>query len=243
MSLNGFQFINGLLSFLTVSLCFLVGLVMVIRYFQYKNKTLLFVGFAWMGIYQPWWPGTLAFLLNGLGFIDGPLDPLAIYPLVGTMFIPVTATAWFLGFTSMMFKKRRKLIVGFYAILTAVMDVVILILVMVDLGLVGEFQVVNADYGLLLTVYYMFINVSVAIPCALMGRESMKSELPEVRVRGHFLLAAALCYFLGGLLDVGLIEAIPWFIFITRTILMAGSVLFYLGFLLPEPLEKLLSGE
>ncbi|TFF87808.1 MAG: hypothetical protein EU550_02550 [Promethearchaeota archaeon] len=77
----------------------------------------------------------------------------------------------------------------------------------------------------------------------LMGRASLKSNIPQIKLKGKFLIMASVCYFLGGLLDVGLIESIPWFIFVSRTILMSGSVLFFLGFILPKPIERLLIKE
>ena len=65
----------------------------------------------------------------------------------------------------------------------------------------------------------------------------------QIYSNGKFIIAASVCYFLGGFLDVGLIESIPWIIFISRSISMSGSVLFYFVFLFPKSLEKLLLKE
>lgn len=242
MGLDQFQFINGLLSLLTVSVCFLVGLIMLIKYFQFRKKELLFVGLAWIAVYQPWWPGTFAFLVNIFGIVDGSIGA-RLYILIATMAIPPTTYAWFMGVTEMLFEGKRNLLVGFYVVGTLLMSIFIIATVIVDPTLLGTIQIVNADYGIIMTLYFMFINISVAVTCALMGRGSLRSKIPQVQLRGKFLIAASICYFLGGILDVGLIESIPWIIFISRTILMSGSVLFYLGFLLPKSLERLLLKE
>jgi hypothetical protein len=84
------------------------------------------------------------------------------------------------------------------------------------------------------------MDVSVATTGILMGWQSVKSEIPQIQLKGKFLMAAPICYILGGLLDVGLIDFIPQLIIVTRSILMLGSLLFYLGFLLPKPLEDFL---
>ncbi len=197
-----------------------------------------------MAIYQPWWPGAFVFLLNLFGLANGPIDP-RLYILIGSMFIPATATAWFLGVTEMVFKGKRNIIVGFYLILTVLMDIFIVVIIfgVGDYTILGTISVVDADYNIIMIMYYMFVNLSVATTGFLMGKQSLKSRLPQVNLRGKFLIAASICYFLGGLLDVGLIEQIPQLIFVTRAILMSSSVLFYLGFLLPKPLEKFLLKE
>lgn len=242
MALTQFQFINGLLSLLTVSVSFLVGLIMVMKYFQYRKKELLYVGLAWIAVYQPWWPGTFAFLVNIFGIVDGSIGA-GLYILIATMAIPPACFAWFMGVTEMLFEGKRNMLVGLYVLGTALMSIFIIAWVIVDPTFLGEIYIVNSDYGLIMTTYFMFINVSVAVTCALMGRGSIRSKIPQVQLRGKFLIAASVCYFLGGVLDVGLIESIPWIIFISRSILMSGSVLFYLGFLLPKFLEKILLKE
>jgi len=242
MTLSPFQFWNGFLSLLTVSICFLVGLIMILKYIQYRKKELLYVGLAWTAIYQPWWPGTLAFILNLFGIINGSIG-IELYVLIATMAIPPTAFAWFMGVTEMIYEGKRSIIVGLYLIGTSLMSIFIIACIIVDPTILGSVGIVNSDYNLIMTIYLMIINLSVAISGALMGRGSLKSKIPQVQLRGKFLIAASICYFLGGLLDVGLIESFEWIIFISRSILMSGSVLFYLGFLLPKPLEKLLLKE
>ncbi|TFF87152.1 MAG: hypothetical protein EU549_05290 [Promethearchaeota archaeon] len=211
---------------------------MIIKYFHYKKKELFFVGFAWMAIYQPWWSGTFVFLMNIFNIVNGAVNP-GLYILIGTMFIPVTSFSWFMGITEMLFQKYRKLIVGFYVCVSVLMDILIATLIFMGFSdQLAHIEIVDADYRSFMIIYLMFINSSVAITCFLIGRISIKSQLPQVKLRGKFLIAASICYFLGGLLDVGLIEFIPELLIITRSILMLGSVLFYLGFLLPKRLEK-----
>lgn len=238
MTLTDFQFLNGLLALLTVSVCFIVGLIIVIKYFQYKQRELLYVGITWMSVYQPWWPGSLAFLLNVFGIIDGGLG-IGPYVLIASMFIPPAITLWFMGVTEMLFKGKRNFIVGFYLITTVLMSIYIITSVIINPTSLGEIGVVNADYSPIMMIYMMFINSSIAVSGVLMGRDSLKSEIPQIQLKGKFLITASICYFLGGLLDVGLIESIPWFIFISRTILISGAVLFYFGFMLPPPIENL----
>jgi hypothetical protein len=217
---------------------------MVINYFQFRKKELLYVGLAWMAVYQPWWPGTLAFLLNVFNLIEGGIGA-ELYILIATMYIPPAIFFWFMGVTEMIFEGKRNIIVGIYLIITSLMSVLIIALLLIDPKILGTVGVVNSDYGVIMTLYLMFINVSAAVTCGLMGRGSLKSKLPQMRLRGKFLIGASICYVLGGLLDVGLIkyESFRWIIIFSRTILMSGSILFYLGFLLPKFLEKLLIKE
>jgi hypothetical protein len=148
-----------------------------------------------------------------------------------------------MGVTEMLFEGKRNLLVGIYVIGTSLMSIFIIAWVIVDPTFLGTVGVVNSDYGIIMTLYFMIINISVALTCGIMGWVSSKSKIPQVQLRGKFLIGASICYFLGGFLDVGLIESFKWIIFISRTILMSGSVLFYLGFLLPNFLKKMLIKE
>jgi hypothetical protein len=216
---------------------------MIVKYFQYGKKELFYIGFAWMGIYQPWWPSAFVFLLNVFGIVNGGIDP-GLYILIGTMFLPFTAFAWFNGVSEMLFKEKKKIIIGIYVAITVSMDILIATLIALgNTSVLGTIDIVDADYDTILIVYYLFMDVSVATTGILMGVKSLQSKIPQIQLKGKFLIAAPICYILGGLLDVGLIDFLPSLIIMTRSILMLGSLLFYLGFLLPKPLETFLLKE
>ncbi|TXT64017.1 MAG: conserved membrane protein of unknown function [Promethearchaeota archaeon] len=195
------------------------------------------MGLAWMGVYQPWWPSTLVFLLNAFNIVDGGIDP-RIYILVGNMLLPLLFITWFMGATEMLFRKKRWLIVGIYAAITILMDIIIIYFIIVDYTFLAEISVVNADYNLLMMIYLLFLAGSISGTGILMGRESLLGEDPKLKAKGRFLISASVFYVFLALLDLGLVDSIPAILFITRSIMMVSSILFYFGFFLPKPLEK-----
>ncbi len=235
MNLSLIEFFNGLFSLLTISICFLVGLIIVLKYFQFKKIELLFIGLAWMGVYQPWWPSALAFVLALFNIEVG----LVLYIFIGNIFISLSVFLWFMGFTELILSKRKKLIVGIYTAITILMDIYIIYFLFNDYAVIGQFEgFADIKYEPLMSIYLMFINISLAVSVSIMGRESLKSNEKDLKTKGKCLIAASICYFLGGILDVGVFSMIPPALMISRSILISGSILFYMGFLLPEFIRK-----
>jgi hypothetical protein len=202
-----------------------------------KNKVLLFIGLAWMGAYQPWWPSAVSFVLGVFNISHG-LDPI-LYIAIGNVLIPLTVFLWFMGTTELIFSKRKKLIVGIYTTISILMDIYIIYFLINDYTVLGHLAgFSDMEYGFLMSLYLMFINITIAISGILMGRESLRSNEKEIKTKGKCLIAASICYVLGGLLDVGVFSLIPPALVISRSILIMGSFLFYMGFLLPEFIKK-----
>jgi hypothetical protein len=201
------------------------------------------MGLAWMMVYQPWWPSTLVFILNVFNVVDGGIDP-RLYILVGNVFLPILFIIWFMGITEMLFEAKRLLIVGIYAAITILMDIIILAFLFVDYTfLASKIEIVNADYNVIMIIYLLFLAASIAWAGILMGRESLMSDEPQLKLKGKFLISASIFYVLLALLDVGLVDFIPALLFVTRSIMMLSSLLFYFGFFLPDPLKKLIIKE
>lgn len=230
---------------MTVSISIAVGLLIIRKYFQYGDPLFAFVGLAWTGVYQPWYPSAAVFVLNIAGLVSGGISPAA-YLLLGNILLPVTFVAWFWGVTEILAGSdiSRRLVVGFYAAVTISMDVVIVIFGTVDPSLLAHTGVVNADFEPLMIVYLLFLAASIAGSGALMGAESLRSSSePRIRWKGRFLIAASICYAAVALLDVGLIDFLPQLLFFTRTVMILSSLLFYFGFFFPKTLEKALVGK
>jgi hypothetical protein len=190
-----------------------------------------------MAIYQPWWPSTLDFLFAVFSDTQR-LDPRG-YIFFGTFFIPITSVLWLMGITELIIKKRQKIIVGIYVTITILVDVYITYFLFNDYTVLGSYASVgDFEYEPLMALYLMFINITVAVSGMLLGRESLKAPNKELKLKGKLLLSASVCYILGGLLDVGVFSMIPPALIISRSILILGSFLFYMGFLLPDFVKK-----
>ncbi|MHA2181978.1 MAG: hypothetical protein ACXAAH_11190, partial [Promethearchaeota archaeon] len=107
MALFPLDILNGIFSFIFVIISLAVGVLILLRYFRYKEKIYFLVGFTWILISEPWWPSSLSFLVslsNGSGL------PATIYFLIGNTFVPLAIAFWLLAFTEFLLTEKRKLI-------------------------------------------------------------------------------------------------------------------------------------
>ncbi|MBD3194144.1 MAG: hypothetical protein GF317_03755 [Candidatus Lokiarchaeota archaeon] len=234
------DFLNGFFSFLTILTALIVGLIIIKRYLEHKTNVLLFIGLAWMALYQPWWPSAFSFLSV---LFTGTRFPIQIYLFVGNFFIPVSITLWFLGVTNLILQNKKKILISFYLILSIIATILIIYFIFTNyqvIGMYGTGGLFDVEFETSMVLYLLFLNATIAITGIMMGRESLSSNDPEIKMKGKFLILGSLFYTLGGLLDVGLLNLIPEALVITRTILILGSIFFYFGLFLPKFVKKLI---
>ena len=72
MALNPLDILNGVFSLIFVVISLFIGLVILTRYFKYKERIYFLVGATWIFISEPWWPSCVSFLValsNGVGIL------------------------------------------------------------------------------------------------------------------------------------------------------------------------------
>ena len=87
-------------------------------------------------------------------------------------------------------------------------------------------------------IFQLFGAAVIIITGVLFSIKTIRSEDPKVSWKGRFFLMAMIFITTGVLLDIGFTKN-PIILVIDRIILMLGSILFYLGFLLPDSIAKL----
>jgi hypothetical protein len=79
----------------------------------------------------------------------------------------------------------------------------------------------------------------VLITGTLFGRKSLRSDNPEIKLKGKLLIIAFWSFFIGAIFEI--ISHISIIILIVgRIILISSAIEFYSGFLLPNWMKKLL---
>ncbi|TFF87468.1 MAG: hypothetical protein EU549_04675 [Promethearchaeota archaeon] len=229
----------GLLSLVTVIFAFVVGIKILSKYKSFKDKNFIYVGLMWIGIYSPWWSSSLSFLL--MVFSNNTVSlTLGLYFIFALGLVPFFMIVWLIAFTDMVIKKNRNLIIGIPAIITIAYEIYLIFSVIVSPVLIGEFSeasIFDVTYRGISQIYLIFIVLLILSTGVLFSRQSLKSDNPELKLKGKLLLSAWILWTAGAILD----SAIPLFIFtllLTRIILISSSILFYLGFLLPNFIKK-----
>jgi hypothetical protein len=230
------ELLNGIFSFVFVLISLIVGFTIIIKYFEYKQRTLLFFGITWIGVTSPWLPSTTSFL-KALITETGLTPP--VYFLIGNVAAPIILVFWILAFTDLKYKDKQKIFVIVYIIIGILFEVYLIYYVINDPDIIGELSgILDVQYKSVVLIYAIFIVLNVLIPGILIARESIKSEDREIKLKGKFLLAAFISWTIGALMDAALEPNIVT-LTIARLILISSALEFYNGFLLPERVKKI----
>ena len=237
MSISPLDTVNGVFSLIFVAISLLVGIIILTRYFKYRERIYLLVGLTWVLISEPWWSSSVSFLValsNGVGI------PEQAYFLVGNIFVPVAIVLWLLAFTEFLYTKKRKLILLVFAIIGASFEVLFFIFLFLNPRIIGELNgPVDVNYTSFIMVYLILFLLIVVISGFLFANLSLKSKDPEVKLKGKLLVIAYITFSVGALLD----SSIPLHevtIIIIRLILILSAICWYGGFLLPKWMKKFL---
>lgn len=236
MTLSFLDTLNGVFSVIFVAISLLVGFTILSRYFKYKERVYFLVGSTWVLISSPWWPSSLSFLValsNGVGITK------EAYFLIGNILVPVAVALWLLAFTEFLYTEKRKLILSIFAIIGVIFEVLFLIILFLNPDFIGELKIVDVNYKSFIMIFLIFFLLIIVVTGFLFANLSLKSEDPEVKLKGKLLVIAYITFSVGALLDssIPLNEAL---IIITRLILIVSAFFWYAGFLLPKWLKKYL---
>ncbi len=236
MTLELIEIINSFFSLLSVTVFAIVGIIIIIRYFEYMNKNLLYMGAAWAIMGLPWLPSAVAFIVY---LASSQFLPLWLYLILGYPLVPVQIILFSIVLTEAKYKEKQRLIVLFLTLFGAVFEIFFFTFLFVNPLFLAEptLSPVDIDFGGIMIgclVTFLILNVSMGI---LIGRESLKSEIPEVRLKGKFILSAFIIVLFGAGIDAILpitFIALP----VVRILLILTAILFYFGFITPDWLKK-----
>ena len=231
------DFANGIFSMIFVFFSLFLGILILLKYFKYKERIYLLVGLVWILISEPWWPSSLSFLIalnNGVGL------PSESYFIIGNILVPLATALWLVVFTEFLYTEKRKLILLVFTIYGLIFEIVFFILLFIDPNLIGNLNPpVDVSYKSFIMVYLLSFLLIVVVSGLFFARLSLKSDDPEVKLKGKLLIGAYITFFIGSLID----SSIPlnsFVIILTRLLLIVSAFFWYAGFILPRWLKKYL---
>jgi hypothetical protein len=235
MELEPIEIANGIFSIIFAIISITIGIIIALKYFEYKKRDLLLVGITWIGMVEPWVAASLSFLYT---LLTGDMFTTVLYLLIGITFLPITILIWMIAFTDLVYKKNQIVILIIIAIYGALFEIFFLYFIFTKPSILGELiSPVDMEYNLFLRIYLLSVLILALITGVLFARKSLRSEKPEIKLKGKFLLAAFISFVIGGILDT-IITANFVALLITRIILISSSIEFYYGFILPEWMKK-----
>ncbi len=197
----------------------------------------------WIGMATPWFPDTLVFLIHifnpnisGAWYISADL-----YLLIGTAFIPVFVIFWMGAIRILLYEKKGILLILIACVISVIYEAIYFYFFFTDQSQLGIFSevVFIVEFGLVIVfgvIYALILLLTTGFHFALY---SLKSENPEHKLRGQFLIIAFISYAIGGVLDSIVGYSLEIVVVITRIIVISASIEFYIAFILPKWSKKL----
>jgi hypothetical protein len=226
--------INGTFSLIIVIVSFYVGGYIASRYRKFNRKTLLFVGLSWIGVNNGWWPSAISFLTT---LIYGKSLPDPIYFFIGNAFIPFFLLIWMVAITELMYKDQQKPILALFTIIGTIFEIFFFYYLFTSPETIGESGAVNVEYKGFVSLYLIFILLTILITGLLFVRESLKSNNEVTKLKGKFLAVAFISYTIGAIADA-MIPLTLLTLPIIRILLISSAIEFYIGWIMPERVQK-----
>ncbi|MFW9945759.1 MAG: hypothetical protein ACFFDX_02905 [Candidatus Odinarchaeota archaeon] len=237
--------LSGFTALLSVCIGFFFGFIVLIK--SIKVKDLLVFNFFLCIIFtlSPWYP-------SGLGYVywlinNKPLD-YEIYVLVGIVCIPIAILAWLNVYMTTVKPKKKKIILSLYAIFSIAFEIYLFYFLFFApgapveslLGIKDPYNPMDIDYKGFVLVY---LGASILTACITGIHFAIKSikekETPHLLWKGRFLLAAFILFGISAVFDA-IVQMDQVLLIIMRIILVMSNLFFYIGFILPKWVEKIL---
>lgn len=229
------EILQGSFSLTFVIISIIIGVKILIKYFEHKSNQFLLVGITWIGLSTPWWPDSINLILvlttNSILSIEANF-------IIGTSAMPFFLLVWLKAFTDFAYKEKQKLILIIFLIIGIIFEIIFFYFLFTQPNLIGTFETpFQVVYGIYIEIFLVIFLLVIVITGILFGKQSLKSENPEIKLKGKFLIVAFILFTIGAFLD----SIVPELFIIARIVLDVSALSFYFGFLLPDWLkEKLL---
>lgn len=236
MELELIEVFNGISEIIFVSITIVIGCLIMMKYKKTNNKIFLIVGFVWIGIAQPWLAGVVSFFYT---LITAKMISLSLYLLIGFQFLSFTAFLWGFAFTELVYKEKQLIFLLIIGIWFAIFEILFLYFLFTDPSLLATLHSpLVIEYKLFIQIFLLSIIVLALLTGVLFVKKTKRSDNPEHKLRGNFLLLAFILLTIGSLFDTIYVENIL-IIIIKRSILIFASFAFYCSFILPERIKNL----
>ena len=209
-----------------------VGLWIILKYIKHKQKSLLQIGVGWIGAATVWMGVAIDFIFILIN--DAP-TPIEVHLLIIGGVLPFTQLAWIAGITSLMpiekSTRRKILLIG--AILAIIFCPIYIYIALTDPSIWGhKITPIQVKLSFFNQIHYAIEIMVFILPGLWFSRESLRSDKPDIKLKGKFLLFTFIVSILMTLLE--LLSATVLVYLIARIIAVFVAISFYIGFIMPN---------
>ena len=229
--LSELDILHGIFTTLFVVVSLLVGLRILLKYFEHRRNELITVGLAWMTISTPWIGNSLSFLLYITFEYRLELVP---YLFMENIFIPLALICWIYSFSTLVYPRLVKKLTILFVLICIPYEIFLIIALIINPEMIGTLEgMFDSHHTIIPNAFRVFGIFVVLITGIIFARTSMKSEDPTVQWKGRFLLIGMVSFTIGALLDA-VLTFTPLDLVLVRLLLISSSIEYYLGFFLPD---------
>jgi len=163
------------LIFVLISL--IVGLKILSKYFSFKQKELITVGFSWIFLTSPWWGVAVSFILY-ITF-DYVIEQ-ATFLILANTFVPVALILWIYSFCNLAYKNLKKYFVSIYLIICVSYEIFLTFFIFTNPDIIGTFeQTFYLQPSLYTMIFQAFSILTALITGILFTKQSQYIQLYE----------------------------------------------------------------
>ncbi|MFX0033285.1 MAG: hypothetical protein ACFE8E_01595 [Candidatus Hodarchaeota archaeon] len=234
--------LSGIFGVISLSVVFFYGILVIIKALQLRSRDLYYFFFAIIFTISPWFPSGFGYIY---WLITNQVIPYPVYVLLGTLGVPIAIFAWFQIYIPALHPKLKyPLLIG-TAILSLIYYGYVFFFLFFAPGAPIE-ALIGIKQSAIDIEYKGFALIFLAISLIIMlitGNEfsihSIKSEDKVIKWKGRFLIFSFNLFAIGAIGD-GFLELNPFTLTIFRVLMLLASTFYYIGFLLPKWMKKIL---
>jgi hypothetical protein len=236
LGLNIEEYLTGSFSIVIAVIFLIVGGIICLKYFKIKNKIFILVGLSWIGLAFPWVSVSVLFLTIIL--LNAQLNEgIFFFIIIGI--VPFTQICWLMAISNFMSvrKKIKNILLIVALILAITIESFFIYILFTNVSFIGRIEGLEVKFTLISQVYLIIMVAIFEIIGFVFVRESLKSDNPEIRLKGKFLFLAFLSFIFGAMAET-VIMALT-IVVIGRIILIFSAFAYYCGFMLPRWMKEL----
>ena len=235
--------LSGIFGFLAVAIAWLYGGIVLYKYIQSKEKLLLYLFLAIIFTMSPWYP-------SGFGYIYWLITRQELvypaYVLIGTIGAPIALISWIQIYMPAMHNKYRDMATLIAICLSLAFYIYLFYFLFLAPGAPID-TVIGIKRSAIYIDYKGFILVFLAVSLLislLSGNDFAIASLkvkdnPMIKWKGRFLIISFNLFAVGAIGD-GFIPLTAATLIVFRVFLVLASTFYYLGFILPKWMKKIL---
>ncbi|MFX0186621.1 MAG: hypothetical protein ACFE8A_02675 [Candidatus Hodarchaeota archaeon] len=240
--LNEVEHLTGIFGIISTCTAFLLGIIVLYKAIDTKQKLLFLFFLTVTCTASPWYPSGLGYIYL---LITGNTFDYRFYILLGTVLIPIAIHAWLTIYMTIIFPKKKNLVLILYGVIAIIFYIYLFYFLYLAPGapienMIGiKRTIIDIDYKGFVLVYLLILIITTIITGIHFSLISMRTDSIVVKWKGKFLLAAFISFGIGAFID-GLLELSIITLIICRLIILFSTLFFYIGFIMPKWMKKII---